>query len=81
MSKSNATASASGGISFCGVLAILFIGLKLTDNIDWSWLWVLSPLWVPPAIIFTILVLVGVVAVAALAVAATADQLKKRKKR
>lgn len=37
------------GIGFCGLLTILFIGLKLTGNIMWPWLWVLSPLWVPLA--------------------------------
>lgn len=35
----------TSGISFMGLLTILFIGLKLTDYIQWSWLWVLSPLW------------------------------------
>ncbi len=34
------------GIGFPGLLAILFIGLKLTGHIDWSWLWVLSPIWI-----------------------------------
>lgn len=28
-------------------LALLFIGLKLTNNISWSWGWVLSPIWIP----------------------------------
>lgn len=28
------------------LLTILFIGLKLTNHIQWSWLWVLSPLWI-----------------------------------
>lgn len=37
----------SGGIGFCGALAILFIALKLTDKIDWSWWWVLAPVWGP----------------------------------
>lgn len=37
----------SGGIGFLGILTILFIGLKLTGYIDWSWVWILSPLWVP----------------------------------
>lgn len=32
-------------ISFLQALGILFIGLKLTGNIDWQWWWVLSPLW------------------------------------
>ncbi len=34
------------GVSLTTVLLIIFITLKLTDNIDWSWLWVLSPLWI-----------------------------------
>lgn len=37
----------SGGIGFCGLLTIVFIVLKLTKVIGWSWLWVLSPLWIP----------------------------------
>jgi hypothetical protein len=28
------------------LLTVLFIGLKLTNNIRWSWIWVLSPLWI-----------------------------------
>ncbi len=36
--------SSSGGIGFFGLLTILFIGLKLTNYIDWSWWWVLSPI-------------------------------------
>jgi len=34
------------GLGFAGLLTILFIGLKLTGFIAWSWLWVLSPLWI-----------------------------------
>ena len=49
----------SGGIGFCGLLTILFIGLKLTNNIDWNWLWVLSPLWIPISIII-LLIAIGV---------------------
>lgn len=45
MSNSN-TDSSSGGISFVGLLTILFVGLKLTGYITWSWWWVLSPLWI-----------------------------------
>lgn len=33
----------SGGISIVGLLGILFVGLKLTGYIDWSWWWVLLP--------------------------------------
>lgn len=34
----------SSGIGFPGLLTVLFIGLKLTNYIDWSWFWVLSPI-------------------------------------
>lgn len=36
--------TSSKGIGFCGLLTILFIGLKLTNVITWSWFWVLSPM-------------------------------------
>lgn len=36
----------SGGVDFIDALTLLFIGLKLTGTIDWSWLWVLSPMWI-----------------------------------
>ena len=35
-----------GGIGFAGLLTIVFIVLKLTKVINWSWIWVLSPLWI-----------------------------------
>ena len=37
----------SGGISFFGLLTIVFIVLKLTGFISWSWFWVLSPVLLP----------------------------------
>lgn len=43
--------------SFSSLLAVLFIGLKLTHNIDWSWVWVLSPLWLGWGLVFSILAL------------------------
>lgn len=39
--------SKSGGIGFFGVLAIVFIVLKFLGVINWSWIWVLSPIWLP----------------------------------
>jgi hypothetical protein len=44
--KMNNSSSSSSGIGFTGLLTILFIGLKLTGHITWSWLWVLSPIWI-----------------------------------
>ena len=50
------------GISFLGVLAILFIWLKLTGQIAWSWLWVLAPLWMPfPLVVLVVgLIVLGI---------------------
>jgi len=50
----------SGGIGFFGVLAIVFIVLKLTNNINWSWWWVLGPLWIPITFVLFISLLVVV---------------------
>lgn len=33
-------------ISFSEVLTIVFIVLKLTGVVEWSWWWVLSPIWI-----------------------------------
>ena len=38
--------SSGGGLSFISLLTVLFIGLKLTGVINWSWMWVLSPVWI-----------------------------------
>jgi len=43
---SSGSNSSSSGIGFTGVLTIVFIVLKLTGYIEWSWLWVLSPIWI-----------------------------------
>jgi ABC-type antimicrobial peptide transport system permease subunit len=49
-------------IGFGGLLTVLFIGLKLTHYIDWSWLWVLAPLWAPLA--FTAICFIGILTAA-----------------
>ena len=41
-----ATTSSNSGIGFFGLLTVLFIGLKLAGIIHWTWLWVLSPIWI-----------------------------------
>ena len=51
--------NSSGGIGFFGLLTIVFITLKLTNVIDWSWFWVLFPIAVPlTLVIFAALFLV-----------------------
>ena len=46
----NKHSDSGSDIGFCGLLSILFIALKLTGFIHWSWLWVLSPLWINLAV-------------------------------
>jgi len=50
--------SSGGGIGFAGLLAIVFITLKLCGVIAWSWWWVLSPLWIGAALVFGVILLV-----------------------
>ena len=53
----------SGGIGFAGLLTIVFIVLKLVGVISWSWLWVLSPLWISTILVLLILIPVIIIAV------------------
>lgn len=62
MEKRNASAT-TGGIGFSGVLTVAFIILKLCGVIKWSWLWVLSPIWIPVALVVLILLVVVIKAV------------------
>ena len=48
---------ASGGIGFTGLLTIVFIILKLCGIISWSWWWVFSPILIPLAIFFVLLII------------------------
>ena len=53
--------STKGGVGFCGLLAIAFIVLKLIGVITWSWVWVLSPIWIPFVLGLLIFVLIYVI--------------------
>lgn len=55
MKQTNISSSASSGIGFTGLLTIAFIVLKLLKVINWSWWWVLSPLWISAGIGLVIL--------------------------
>ena len=54
MSNNNGS---SGGIGFVGLLTIAFIVLKLTNYIDWSWWWVLSPIWIVIVIVIIVFII------------------------
>jgi len=53
--------SISTGSVFPSLLAVLFIGLKLTGYINWPWIWVLGPVWIPIALIFGLLATGGLI--------------------
>jgi len=44
-----------GGIGFTSLLTLIFVVAKLWGKIDWSWLWVLSPLWISITLSLSIL--------------------------
>lgn len=62
MENNNSGCTINLGGGFAGALTIAFIVLKLVGVIDWSWLWVLSPLWI--SFILTIFILLVVIIVA-----------------
>lgn len=54
---SNNSSSSSSGISIGTILFLIFLVLKLTHVINWSWWWVTSPLWIPLAIVILFLII------------------------
>lgn len=73
MMSDTKTVVQSGGMSGTTLLGILFVGLKLTGYIDWSWWWVTLPFWGPLAIFLAVLAVVLVGAGFALLVAWIAE--------
>ena len=55
------TRATKTGMNFCEVLALIFIVLKLTKVITWSWWWVLSPIWIPFILALILLILLTIV--------------------
>ena len=58
--SSNNNTTVSGGIGLSGLLTIVFIVLKLCGVIDWSWIWVLAPMWVSIALCVAIILIVAI---------------------
>lgn len=59
MSDNNRNNNAvGGGVGFCGLLTLIFITLKLLNVIEWSWLWVLSPIWISAALTLVIVLII-----------------------
>lgn len=76
------TVSVQVGPGFPALLTLLFIALKLTDVIDWSWLWVLSPIWISMAVagVFVTLALIIVGIVAGASALTDSRRTRRRKK-
>jgi len=49
------------GAGFLDILVIVFIVLKLIGVINWSWLWVLSPMWIPVCIVVFYILVVWII--------------------
>lgn len=58
---STTNTNSSNGIGFFSILGIVFIILKLTNNIDWSWWWVTAPFWIPFLFAIGIIVILMIV--------------------
>jgi hypothetical protein len=55
-----ASKASSGGVSFAGLLTITFVVLKLIGVINWSWIWVLAPLWISLGIAVILLIVLAI---------------------
>lgn len=51
--------NSSNGLGLGTILFLIFMVLKLTNYIDWSWWWVTAPLWIP----ILILGIIGLIAI------------------
>ena len=49
----------SGGVSFTSLLTVAFIVLKLCHVIEWSWWWVLSPIWIAAVVVIVCAIIVA----------------------
>jgi hypothetical protein len=74
MAKNNS----GSGLSLTAVLFIVFIVLKLTGNITWSWWWVTSPLWIPFLIGIGLVLAILVGVIIALSFGASISDIKEK---
>jgi hypothetical protein len=51
--------TSSNGLGIGGILFVIFLILKLTNNITWSWVWVTAPIWIPLSLVLFGLLLLG----------------------
>jgi hypothetical protein len=73
-----ASKSQSSGIGLTGVLFVVFLVLKLTGNINWSWWWVTSPLWIPVVFLLSVFFIILFVVILLLIFGFSPDDLKNK---
>ena len=56
-------ASTDGGYGLGGILLIIFVVLKLVGTINWSWVWVLSPIWITLSLAAALLLIAGILTI------------------
>ncbi len=71
-----ASNKSSNGIGLTGILFIVFLVLKLTNNIDWSWWWVTSPLWIPAAIFISLVLTILAIIIIAMMFGSSFEDIK-----
>ena len=55
------------GLGLGSVLLVVFVVLKLTGTTDWSWWWVLSPIWISALLVIVVLAIAaGVIGIVVL---------------
>lgn len=60
----NSSSNGPGCLAWLAILlTVLFVGLKLTGYITWSWFWVLSPIWIDIALAILIIITVIIIRV------------------
>jgi len=69
------------GVGISTVVLVVFVILKLVGVIDWSWVWVLSPLWIGlavPLLVYLVAVLVAVLCTAVYVIGTAVDSILRR---
>jgi hypothetical protein len=52
-------ANNSNSLSLSIIIFVVFLTLKLSNVVDWSWWWVLSPIWLPFAVVLGVIMIVS----------------------
>jgi len=76
-----ASSKTTSGVSTTMVLFLIFLTLKLTGLITWSWWWVTSPLWIPILLVIGIIAFITMIVIIALALGFSGADIKSKIRR